>query len=251
MTPALPMLMRRMVGRETDEGAALWFSRQRVSRPENEITMNRPYRLSVITNSIFSSRTYIFEASLDAPVWLIDCGDFDKVLEQIGERPVAGVLLTHAHFDHIYGLPELLHRFPQAKIVTNKVGLETLGNSRLNLSRYQGAAMDIVPENVMLVREGDTVPLSDGKPAGISADLPAVLSARVYETPGHHPSCLTFEVEDWLFTGDAYIPDEKVITNLPGGNKTLAAASLARLLALSCGKILCPGHSPRAATEDI
>lgn len=229
--------------------------------------MNRPYRLSEITNSIFTSRTYIMEASPEAPIWLVDCGDFDKVLEQIGDRPVAGVLLTHAHFDHIYGLPELLHRFPQAKIVTNKVGLETLGNSRLNLSRYQGAAMDIVPENVMLVQEGDTVPLSDGKPAGLfvgfsanqpaglPADLPdsqpADLSARVYETPGHHPSCLTFEMGDWLFTGDAYIPDEKVITNLPGGNKTLAAASLARLLALSCGKILCPGHSPRAATEDI
>lgn len=201
--------------------------------------MNRPYRLSEITNSIFTSRTYIMEASPEAPIWLVDCGDFDKVLEQIGDRPVAGVLLTHAHFDHIYGLPELLHRFPQAQIVTNKEGLETLGNSRLNLSRYQGAAMDIVPENGVLVQEGDTVPLSD------------LLSARVYETPGHHSSCLAFEVGDWLFTGDACIPDEKVITNLPGGNKALAAASLARLLALSRGKILCPGHAPRPPEDQI
>ena len=33
MTPALPMPMRRMVGRETVEGTALWFSRQR--KPSN------------------------------------------------------------------------------------------------------------------------------------------------------------------------------------------------------------------------
>lgn len=185
-----------------------------------------------ITNSIFTSKTYVLDDSNCISVWLVDCGDIEKVLAQIGERVIAGVLLTHAHFDHIYGLPELLQRFPQCQVVTNEEGLKTLADSRLNLSRYHETPITISPENVLLVREGDSVPLFED------------LSARVYETPGHHPSCLTFEIGDCLFTGDAYIPGEKVITNLPGGNKVAAVESVKRILELGVGKTIWSGHAP-------
>lgn len=68
------------------------------------------------------------------------------------------------------------------------------------------------------------------------------VTAKVYETPGHNGSCLTYEVNEFLFTGDSYIPGIKVVTNLPGGNKELAAQSLKRILELAYGKVLCPGH---------
>ena len=68
------------------------------------------------------------------------------------------------------------------------------------------------------------------------------MQAKVHETPGHHPSCLTFEIGDYLFTGDAYIPGEKVVTILPGADKTLAAESLERIKRMAEGKVVCPGH---------
>ena len=92
-------------------------------------------------------------------VWLVDCGDIDKVLAQIGDRVIAGVLLTHAHFDHIYGLPELLQHFPLCQVVTNEVGRKALADARLNLSRYHETPIAISPENVLLVQEGDCVSL--------------------------------------------------------------------------------------------
>ena len=184
-----------------------------------------------ITNSIFTSKTYVLGDSNHSSGWLVDCGDIDKVLAQIGDRVVAGVLLTHAHFDHIYGLPELLRHFPHCQVVTNEAGLEALGNSKRNMSYYNGTPIDVTPENVLLVQEGNSVPLFDG------------LSARVYETPGHHPSCLTFEIGDCLFTGDAYIPGEKVITNIPGGDMALAAESVKRILELGVGKTIGCGHA--------
>ena len=183
-----------------------------------------------ISNSIFSSRTYVLMPDRTDSAWLVDCGDFDKVLEKIGDRKIAGVLLTHAHFDHIYGLPELLSLFPQSRIVTNEAGCAALGNDRVNMSRYNGTPMTVFPNNMIIAHEGDTIPLFVG------------LFTKVYETPGHNPSCLTFEVGDYLFTGDAYIPGEKIITNLPGGDKVHAAVSLARILELSQGKTVCPGH---------
>jgi len=49
-------------------------------------------------------------------------------------------------------------------------------------------------------------------------------------------------VDGRLFTGDAYIPGCKVVTNLPEGDKVLAAASVERILGLSEGLEVCPGH---------
>ena len=49
---------------------------------------------------------------------------------------------------------------------------------------------------------------------------------KAIATPGHNPSCLCFEVGEYLFTGDSYIPGTKVVTNLPGGNKELAKESI-------------------------
>lgn len=86
-----------------------------------------------------------------------------------------------------------------------------------------------------------------GKPVficheGDEINLYPDVSARVYETPGHHPSCLTFEVGYYLFTGDAFIPGIKVVTNLPGGNKQLAEVSKERITTMLQGLVLCPGH---------
>ena len=65
---------------------------------------------------------------------------------------------------------------------------------------------------------------------------------RVYSTPGHCPSCLTFQVENKLFTGDSYIPEVKVVSKLPKGNKNLAKVSEQRIIELSSGIDVCPGH---------
>ncbi len=192
-----------------------------------------------ITNNIFNSRTYVLGDSNFSSVWLVDCGDIDKVLAQIRDRAIAGVLLTHAHFDHIYGLPELLRHFPHCQVVTNEAGLAALADSRRNLSRYHETPIAVSPENVLLVQEGDSVPLFDD------------LSARVYQTPGHHPSCLSFEIGDCLYTGDAYIPGEKVITNLPGGDKAMAAESVKRILELGVGKTIWCGHAAQQKENNL
>lgn len=43
----------------------------------------------------------------DQDMFLIDCGpDFVNMMEQRGQRFVEHILVTHAHFDHIGGLPE-------------------------------------------------------------------------------------------------------------------------------------------------
>ena len=110
------------------------------------------------TNRVFNSRTYILSKEGSDEVWLVDCGDTDKVLERIKGKTIEGVLLTHAHSDHIYGLESLINMFPQVMVYTNTAGVEALKSPKLNISRYHSEYPDISidrPENVRVVSEGD------------------------------------------------------------------------------------------------
>lgn len=186
-----------------------------------------------ITNRVFNSRTYILSDEKCDRVWLVDCGDTDRVLDMIGKKSIEGVLLTHAHSDHIYGLEELIKRSPTVKIYTNAAGVEALKSPKLNISHYHSEYPDIsidAPDNVCVLKEGDPLEVL-GMPV------------QVYETPGHAPSCLTFIIDKKAFTGDAYIPGVKVFTGFPHANKKQAEASVERILQLTADSQIMPGHS--------
>jgi glyoxylase-like metal-dependent hydrolase (beta-lactamase superfamily II) len=188
-----------------------------------------------IVNSIFTSRTYILTDDGKKDFWIVDCGDVPPLVDLISKiggdsLNIKGVLLTHVHYDHIYGLPRLKEMFPDIRVYTNEAGRKALPNPKLNMSKYHDDPIIYETENVVTCSEGDVIDLFDG------------VQAKVHETLEHHPSCLTFEIGDYLFTGDAYIPGEKVVTILPGADKALAAESLERIKRMAEGKVVCPGH---------
>ena len=191
--------------------------------------------VSYIVNSVFTSRTYILTQEECSSVWLVDCGDVAPLMDVLSSMGddlsiIKGVLLTHVHYDHIYGLLKLKESFPALRVYTNEYGKKALMDIQLNYSKYHNDPIVYESENVVTCDEGTVIELFDG------------VQAKVYHTPGHNPSCLTYEVGDFLFTGDAYIPGIKVVTTLKGGNKVDAAESLERILRLAEGKVVCPGH---------
>ena len=156
----------------------------------------------------------------------------DKILPLV-DRRLRGVLLTHAHFDHIYGLNVLAAIFPSLSIYTNREGQEELLSDKLNFSRYYGEPFVLdVPENVRLVESDGCVDLFDG------------ITAQAIFTPGHSPSCVTWVVDDALFTGDSFIPGVKTVTNVPHSNKEQAAVSEALIRDLADHRIVYAGHAP-------
>lgn len=186
-----------------------------------------------ITNRVFNSRTYILTRPDSDKVWLVDCGDTDRVLELIGGKSVEGVLLTHAHSDHFYGLEELIRQFPEVRIYTNLAGVEALKSPQLNISHYHSEYSDIsieAPENISLLKDGDSLEILG-------------IPVMVYETPGHAPSCLTYLIEEKAFTGDAYIPGVKVFTGFPHSNRKKAQESVDRIMRLTANCLIYPGHS--------
>lgn len=94
-----------------------------------------------------------------------------KLLQELGLK-LKYLLETHIHADHITAISELKKVFPDA---------------RSAVSRDSGAEC---PD--LLVGEGDT--LSFGS-----------YTIRVIETPGHTNGCVSYQIGDRVFTGDALL----------------------------------------------
>ena len=171
------------------------------------------------TNSIFNSISYRVGDIL------IDPGD-----EWEGFKGVKTVLLTHAHFDHIFGLNRVIDLNPEAVVITTRFGAKMLSDDKINLSRYHEIPYRFLYPNHIRIVEGDETIESGG------------CNVKVYSTPGHNPSCLTFIIGDDIFTGDAYIPGISTVTYLPFSDKELAAESLRHIMRLAEGKTIRPGH---------
>lgn len=176
--------------------------------------------ISFHINSLFSSISYRVGNIL------IDVGDKWEGFENVDV-----LLLTHAHFDHIYGLNSIIELNPQVKVYTNLAGKEALLSDKLNMSRYHETRFVCqYVDNIETVYDEYVVDAGCG------------LTAKAHFTPGHHPSCITWEIANSIFTGDSLIPGIKTITNLPGGDRNLARESETLIRKITKGKIIFPGH---------
>ncbi len=184
-----------------------------------------------VVNSIFKSNTYLLHEEGCADYWLVDIGDIEPVMNLIpdGGR-IRGVFLTHTHFDHIYGLNALAKCCPDCLVYTSFHGKEGLFSEKLNYSRYSGTPFVYEGSNVHVLTEGDAVSLSRN------------CAMTAYATPGHDWSCLTYKIGNSIFSGDSYLPGIKVFTKFVKSDKVQAVASEQRILELSRGCIIYPGH---------
>ena len=123
--------------------------------------------VSHIINFVYNSMTYILTEDGATDVWIVDCGDVDELANTIRVLKgdvfsIKGVLLTHGHYDHIYGLPKLTAMFPNLVVYTNAFGKKLLASERLNMSRYHDDPINYQTENVVECEEGDVIDLFDG-----------------------------------------------------------------------------------------
>lgn len=187
-----------------------------------------------IVNTVFSSNTYILSNETDQNCWLVDCGDAEILIDWIKEhnKKLAGIFITHSHFDHIYGLNLVVSAFPECTVYTSEKGKEGLFSDKLNFSRYHCDSFIYQFENVNILEDNDSIKI-----------YPNVFIYAM-TTPGHDWSCLTYRCLDLLFTGDSYLPDYKVMTKFPKSNKAQAEESLIKInesIALGAKNVF-PGH---------
>lgn len=185
----------------------------------------------------FGSNTYVLTADGKQAV-VIDPSSpriKDKLL-QLNLVP-AHVILTHCHFDHVYGVPAL-----QAMGATVHIGKEekSLVGTTAALSALFGA-----PDPQYTVDET----FSDGQEKTLCA-----IKIKALHTAGHTKGGTTYLVTDEagetsLFTGDVLFDGSIGRTDFPTGDLAALRNSLRRLRDLNGDYPLYSGHGEKTTLE--
>jgi hydroxyacylglutathione hydrolase len=187
-----------------------------------------------IENNIYTSNSYLVYDGFSSDAWLVDVGDFDKIIEILPKgKSIIGAFITHAHHDHIYGLNALLQYNPDTIVYASGFTKEGLFSEKMNLSFYRECPFVYNGNDISEIKESDKIQIFGSS------------HVDVIETPGHNSGSTSFKIDNYLFTGDSYIPGYDVVTKLKSGNKLLAELSLKKIFSyINSSTVLCPGHGP-------
>ncbi len=176
------------------------------------------------------------EATREAAV--VDPGDnAPSILKAVQKEnlEVEYILLTHAHFDHILAVHDII-RETGAKYVVPEADVWLL--KRDNMGPFRSAAKGYIEDAPdILAKEGTEVTFGN-------------ITACYMNTPGHTPGSSVICIDDTLFTGDTLFRGSCGRVDLEGGNMRQMLASLKRLYELEGDYKVLPGHEGISTLED-
>jgi len=193
-------------------------------------------------NSIFISNSYILFTEENENAYVIDPGDSKPLIDWLikSNKVLNGIFLTHSHFDHIYGINDLIEKYPNINMHASFFAKEGFLSEKLNGSRYTEMPFVVDSPNVNIVKEGDNIHLWKN------------IQLNVIETPGHNRDCISLLIGENLFTGDALIPGIKVVAKSKYSDKVQAEISTRRILSkFNDNTMIWPGHNDKCLLGEI
>lgn len=181
---------------------------------------------------------------------LIDVGGpIDTLVAHIQENnlDLEYIFATHAHMDHVEGVPQIQEQFPDAQLCYNKKDYEDflISTDWIEESFPEDVAeMKKSPEfkkwfeyDMTIFKEPD-IYLEDNQTYKLGN-----LEVRTFLSPGHSAGSICFHVGDVLFSGDVLFHRQVGRTDLLGGSKENIVKSVRRLYSeLPDTTKVYPGH---------
>ncbi len=172
----------------------------------------RTYTLTYVVYDAESQDAVLIDPVLDYEPWAskIWTESSDQVIAFIKEHDLKlhYIMETHAHADHLSGAQHVKQAFPDAKSVIGAsiTDVQTLFKGVFDLPEHfatDGSQFDRLLEPGEHVKAG-------------------TLTIEAIPTPGHTPACMTYKIEDAIFTGDTlFMPDVGTgRCDFPGGSST-------------------------------
>lgn len=188
-------------------------------------------KVTRIESSCLGSNTYIVEENGKAV--FIDAGaSYNEIKSEypnIDNIKVMGILLTHSHFDHMVSLDELMVKFDCPAYVSF-LGKDYLFTPEGNLSYMGEREVVLHNTNIKTVQDGEVLELID-------------TPIKVIFTKGHCKSCVSYLINNSLFTGDFLFYRTIGRTDLPYSSVEDMIESLKKVKTLESFEECFAGHS--------
>jgi len=148
---------------------------------------------------------------------------------------IKGILLTHAHYDHIGALNDVLNAFKDIKVYLSEDEIDVLEDNKLN---GLNEPMLISKDRIVLLGDNEVISL-------------AGYQVKTIKTPFHTcgSMCFLLKEENALFSGDTLFRSSIGRTDLPTGNSRLIESSLIKLAKLDPNLKVYPGHEAITTLE--
>lgn len=162
---------------------------------------------------------------------IVDPGAEGKqLIQSIGSRKPAAVLLTHAHFDHIGAVDEVCGQF-RIPLYVHQGDASKLSDAKGNVSGLFGQPMTVHTQPAVQLEGGETLEL-----AGIRVE--------VLHTPGHSAGSVCYLLPEvpCVLTGDTLFAHGYGRTDFPDGDFGLLWQSLRVLMRMTPRMVTYPGH---------
>ena len=165
-------------------------------------------------------------------VIFIDPADYgDQIFKAMKDNgfEVAAILLTHGHFDHIWGCSRL-RQLTSAPVYAYEGEEKVLLSADLNVSAGAGRACTVKANT--LLKDGEEVTIEG-------------MTFKLIATPGHTQGscCYYFEEANMLISGDTLFEESVGRTDLPTGSmSTLVRSVKEKLFELPDDTVVYPGH---------
>lgn len=145
-----------------------------------------------------------------------------REIESLGCN-IKAILLTHAHFDHIGAVKDLIDEY-NIPLYVNSGEVE---NSKINNTVYAN-----LPDEYNLINDSDILIFNN-------------IKVKCIYTPGHSKGGMCFLIEDNVFTGDTLFQGSIGRTDFISGDyETLINSIEEKLMVLDKNTKVYPGHGP-------
>ncbi len=195
-----------------------------------------PDGLDIVTlpNGQFAENCYLVADTRTREAVIVDPGEEPAMfLAELGTRAwtLKAIWLTHAHIDHVLGIPAVRARHDVPVLLHPEDRL--LYENAERQAEWFGIRLDPLPEPDRWLAHGESVAAGG-------------FEFEVRHTPGHSPGSVSFVGQGIALSGDALFAGSIGRTDLPGGDMPTLLQSIQRqLLTLPDSTEVLSGHGPR------
>ena len=161
------------------------------------------------TNCYIVDDRFIIDPGVNATSWVLE-----------NTKNPKAILLTHAHFDHVWSVKELKEKL-KIPVYIHKDDAFMLEEDVFNMGVPKSKADILVDKKDYIIDDTKVV---------------------FRHFPGHTPGCMTIEIDDFMFSGDFIFNGSIGRVDFPYSNPDDMKKSLNTFLSIDYDKIIFPGH---------